>query len=83
MKVILYDGQLQKQLELLRTGDEMFSLNPITGTAPHHRNMGRYRYVTSTSLIVTARAAESELRPELESVGVDRFACSRSRSWIR
>ena len=29
------------------------------------------------------RAAESESRPELESVGVDRFAWSRSRSWSR
>ena len=26
---------------------------------------------------------ESESRPELESVGADRFACSRSRSWSR
>ena len=29
------------------------------------------------------RAAESESRPELESVGVDRFTRSRSRSWSR
>ena len=30
-----------------------------------------------------SRAAESESRPELESIGVDRFSWSRSRSWSR
>ena len=33
------------------TRDAMFSLNPITGTAPH-RNMGRYWHVTTTSVML-------------------------------
>ena len=32
---------------------------------------------------IITRAAESESRPEIESVGVDRFGLSRSRSWNR
>ena len=32
---------------------------------------------------VFSRAVESESRPELESVGVDHFGWSRSRSWSR
>ena len=34
-------------------------------------------------LYIITRAAESESRPEMESVGVDRFGWGRSRSWIR
>ena len=33
--------------------------------------------------VVVSRAEESESRPELESVGVDHFAWSRSLSWSR
>ena len=34
-------------------------------------------------VVIKCRAAESESRPELESVGVDCFGRSRSQSWSR
>ena len=34
--------------------DAMPSINAITGTAPHQRNMGGYRCITGTSPLVTA-----------------------------
>ena len=66
MKVILYEGQLQKQHELLPTRDAIFSLNPPallrTTEIWADADMGRCRH----ALIVTTSTAESELRPELE-----------------
>ena len=49
---------------------------------PVDQNNGRIRHKLGVP-IATTRAAESESRPQLESVGVDRFARSQSLSWSR
>ena len=62
-------GLFNVRLNLKKIATSVFGLNV-------------YRY-NFTAFGIIIRAAESESRPELESVGVDRFVWSRGPNWSR